>query len=122
MPLRTRPSAVHSPKKRVSRRRLDLKAFYNRRYWAASYNFGQNLVENRSNQLRTDQKRHELWASGTRPLLANRLSLGFSGRLSRLNRDSRVGDQVNNCTDHGSNPTRLFFGITPFPDDMSAAE
>ena len=78
----------------VSNRRLELKAFYNRRYWAASYTFGQNLLENQSNQLRTDQKRHELWASGTRPLFADRLALGFSGRLSRINRDTRVGEDT----------------------------
>jgi hypothetical protein len=76
----------------VNSRLLDLTAFYNRRYWSASYTFETLAVENASNAFRTDQRRHEARASLQRSFWADRFSVGVSGRLSRLDRTTAVGE------------------------------
>lgn len=73
---------------------FDLIALYNRKNWGASYSFQQRVVDNRSNQLRTDQDRHEIRGDGSRFFWDGRLSLGFSGSFSRLNRTSQVSEQT----------------------------
>lgn len=78
----------------IDSRLFEAIAQYNRRYWAASYSFQQRQLENRSNQLNTDQTRHQLRADASRLLWAGRLSLGFSGWLTRLNRSSRTGEDT----------------------------
>jgi hypothetical protein len=78
----------------IDNRLLELVALYNRRYWSASYSFQQRVLENRSNQLRTDQNRHELRGDASKSFWGGRLSLGLSGWLTRLNRTSRVGEDT----------------------------
>jgi hypothetical protein len=75
-------------------RLLELVALYNRKNWAAGYSFVQRVLENPSNQLRTDQNRHEFHGNASRYFLGSRLFLGLSGRLSRLNRTSRLGEDT----------------------------
>ena len=76
----------------IDTRLFELVALYNRKHWSTSYSFQHRLLENRSNQLRTDQSRHEIRADSSRSFLTKRLSLAFSGWLTRVNRTSRVGE------------------------------
>jgi hypothetical protein len=78
----------------VSSRLLDLTAFYNRKYWAASYSFETLALDNPSNTFRTDQNRHEGRLSAQRSFWANRVSVGLSGHVSRLERTVAVGDDA----------------------------
>jgi len=71
---------------------LQLVAFYKRTNWDVSYSFQQRLLDNPSNQLSTDQIRHEVRGSSFKAFWAGRLTLGLSGQLSRLNRTSLVGE------------------------------
>jgi hypothetical protein len=76
----------------VTSRLLDLTAFYNRRYWSASYTFETLSVENPSNAFSTDQNRHEGRLSAQKAFWADRFSVGLSGRLSHLDRTAAIGE------------------------------
>jgi len=76
----------------VNSRLLELTTFYNHRYWAASYTFETLDLDNPQNAFRTDQDRHEARASAQRSFWAGRLSVGLSGRVSRLQRTTATGE------------------------------
>ena len=78
----------------TSSRLLDLTAFYNRKHWSASYTYETLSLDNAQNEFRTEQKRHEGRASAQAAFWGGRLSLGASGRVARLNRDTVVGDET----------------------------
>jgi len=73
---------------------FELTTFYNERNWSANYSFQKIDVDNRSNELQTDQKRHEARGSARKGFWDQRLSFDVSGQLSRLNRISRVGEDA----------------------------
>jgi hypothetical protein len=78
----------------IDTRLLELVALYSRKHWTASYTFQQRLLENRSNQLRTDQNRHQIRGDASKSFWAGRFTLGLSGWLTRLNRTSRIGEDT----------------------------
>lgn len=78
----------------VNSRLLELTAFYNRRYWSASYTFETLDVDNPSNAFRSEQDRHEARLSAQRSFWADRFSVGLSGHLSRLDRATAVGEDA----------------------------
>ena len=61
---------------------VELTTFYNRTNWSASYSFERIALENRSNDLQTNQRLATSCAAArrTRDSRSNRFSLGFSGR------------------------------------------
>lgn len=73
---------------------FELTTFYNQKNWSANYSFQQIAVDNRSNELQTDQSRHEARGTARKGFWDQRLSLDVSGQLSRLNRTSRVGEDA----------------------------
>jgi hypothetical protein len=78
----------------VNSRVLQLRAFYNRRHWTAGYDFERIGIDNRSNSLQTEQTRHGLRGSASKGFWGERVSLGFSGRLSRLGRTTTLGEDT----------------------------
>lgn len=72
-------------------RLLELTALYSRHAWTASYRLESTTLENRSNALRSDQRRHEVRAAASPALLQGRLAFGLSAQYSRLGRSSEVG-------------------------------
>ncbi len=78
----------------VDSRYIALEALYSRPSWSASYAVQQTEVENTAGGFRSDQLRHQFRASGSRSLLDDRLSLRFSGWLSRLDRQTRAAQDA----------------------------
>jgi len=73
-------------------RSLELSASYGRDDWNATYRFERLSVDSAANALRDVQGRHELRGSLSRSVGSDRYSLGLSGRASRLERTTEVGE------------------------------
>lgn len=78
----------------VASQLLELTALYNQTSWSATYSFQRTDVDNQSNQLQTNQRRHEARGSFRQSFLDERFSLDLAGQLSRLDRTSRVGQDA----------------------------
>lgn len=71
-------------------RYLDLGSDYRRRHWGAAYAFERYEVKNRATDLESLQDRHEVRLDAARSFLEGRLSLGFSGELTEIDRTEDV--------------------------------
>lgn len=69
---------------------LDVGGNYRRRHWSTAYSFERYEIENTATGLESVQDRHEVRLDGARRFLDGRLSLGFSGELTEIDRSEEV--------------------------------